>query len=208
MNLPGELRAGAMALGLDLQQSQFDQLLEYLYLLQKWNRSYNLTSIRGVEKMLYYHLLDSLSIMPSLAGCNKALDVGSGAGLPGIPLALAMPDSIWILLDSNSKKTRFIQQAVAHCGIRNVQVVQARVQDYHAPDSLDYIVSRAYASLADFCDSVAHLMTANTRLLTMKTVLKAEEKLKLDSSRFEFEEQSLQVPGIDEPRCLVSIKAL
>ncbi len=208
MNLPGELRAGAMALGLDLQQSQFDQLLEYLYLLQKWNRSYNLTSIRGVEKMLYYHLLDSLSIMPSLAGCNKALDVGSGAGLPGIPLALAMPDSIWILLDSNSKKTRFIQQAVAHCGIRNVQVVQARVQDYHAPDSLDFIVSRAYAPLADFCDSVAHLMTANTRLLTMKTVLKAEEKLKLDSSRFEFEEQSLQVPGIDEPRCLVSIKAL
>jgi len=208
MNLPGDLRAGAMALGLDLQQSQYDQLLEYLYLLQKWNRHYNLTSIRGLEKMLCYHLLDSLAILPALAGCHKALDVGSGAGLPGIPLAIAMPDSYWALLDSNSKKTRFIRQAIAHCGIRNVQVVQSRVQDYHAPDSLDYIVSRAYASLADYCDSVAHLMTANTRLLTMKTVLKSEEKLKLDSTRFAFEEQSLQVPGIDEPRSLVSIKAL
>lgn len=208
MNLPGELRAGASALGLDLQQSQYDQLLEYLYLLQKWNRHYNLTSIKGLESMLYYHLFDSLSIEAALTNCNKALDVGSGAGLPGIPLAIAMPDSIWVLLDSNAKKTRFIRQAIAHCGIRNVQVVQARVQDYHAPDSLDYIVSRAYASLADFCDSVAHLMTANTRLLTMKTVLKAEEKLKLDSTRFEFEEQALQVPGITEARSLVRIKAL
>ena len=197
-----------MALRLDLQQSQYDQLLEYLYLLQKWNRHYNLTSIRGLEKMLCYHLLDSLAILPVLAGCHKALDVGSGAGLPGVPLAIAMPDSYWVLLDSNSKKTRFIRQAIAHCGIRNVQVVQSRVQDYHAPDSLDYIVSRAYASLADYCDSVAHLITANTRLLTMKTVLKAEEKLELDSTRFAFEEQSLQVPGIDEPRSLVSIKAL
>ena len=208
MNLAGDLRAGTEALGLALHQSQHDQLLEYLYLLEKWNESYNLTAIRELPRMLCYHLLDSLSILPAVAGCNKGLDVGSGAGLPGIPLAIAMPDTIWVMIDSNAKKTRFIKQAIAHCGLRNAQVVQARVEDYHAPDSLDFIVSRAYASLPDFCNSVAHLLTANTRLLTMKTGLKSQEKLQLDASRFSFEEEMLSVPGIDEPRSLVTVTPL
>ncbi len=155
--------------------------------------------------MLCYHLLDSLSIQPAIDGCRKGLDVGSGAGLPGIPLSIAMPDTIWVMIDSNAKKTRFIRQAIAHCGIRNAQVVQARVQDYHAPDSLDFIVSRAYASLPEFCDSVAHLLTANTRLLTMKTGLKPQEKLQLDAARFSFEEKILNVPGIGEKRSLVTV---
>ena len=129
MNLGSELRAGAEALGLSLHQSQFDQLLEYLYLLQKWSQVYNLTAIRELPKMLSYHLLDSLSLMPRLGGCRQAIDVGSGAGLPGIPLAIAMPEVAWVLLDSNSRKTRFIRQAIAHCCLKNAQVVQARVQD-------------------------------------------------------------------------------
>ena len=205
MNLAQDLRAGTEALGLMLQQSQYDQLLEYLYLLEKWNDRYNLTAIRGLPNMLCYHLLDSLSIQPAIDGSRKFLDVGSGAGLPGIPLSIAMPDTICVMIDSNAKKTRFIRQAIAHCGIRNAQVVQARVQDYHAPDSLDFIVSRAYASLPEFCDSVAHLMTANTRLLTMKTGLKSQEKLQLDASRFSFEEKTLKVPGIGEKRSLVTV---
>ena len=98
MNLAGELRAGAEAMGLDLYQSQYDQLLEYLYLLEKWGQTYNLTAIRGLSKMVHYHLLDSLSIMPRLADCRKAIDVGSGAGLPGIPLAIAMPDTNWVIV--------------------------------------------------------------------------------------------------------------
>ena len=208
MDLGGELRAGAEALGLELQQSQYDQLLEYLYLLEKWSRVYNLTAIRGLSKMLNYHLLDSLSLLPKLAACRRAIDVGSGAGLPGIPLAIAMPESNWVLLDSNSRKTRFIRQAIAHCGLGNAQVVQARVQDYHAPDPLDFIVSRAYASLTEFCDSVAHLMAPHTRLLTMKTGLRPEEAGKLDSSRFKFEEEILQVPGIRKKRSLVAITQL
>jgi 16S rRNA (guanine527-N7)-methyltransferase len=206
MNLGGELRAGTEALGFSLHQSQYDQLLEYLYLLEKWGKVYNLTALRGLQKMLSYHLLDSLSILPWLGDCRKAIDVGSGAGLPGIPLAIALPDTAWVMLDSNARKTRFIRQAIAHCGLRNAQVVQTRVQDYHAPDSPDFIVSRAYASLADFCNSVAHLMAPDTCLLTLKTGLKAEEAGKLDPSRFVFDEQRLQVPGISEPRSLVVVK--
>lgn len=208
MDLAGELRVGSEELGISLQQSQYDQLLEYLRLLAKWNQVYNLTAIIEPRKMLSHHLLDSLSLMPSLLQANKVLDVGSGAGLPGIPLAIAMPSTIWIMLDSNARKTRFIRQAIAHCGLRNAQVVQSRVQDYHAPDSLDFIVSRAYAPLADFCDSVAHLLTPKTRLLTMKTGLKRQEAQQLDTDRFEFEEETLTVPGIGETRSLVTITPL
>ena len=208
MNLAAELRSGVEVLGLSLQQSQYDQLLEYLGLLQKWNQVYNLTAIDDPGKMLSHHLLDSLSLGPCLTGGIKMLDVGSGAGLPGIPLAIAMSETLWVMLDSNSRKTRFIRQAIVHCGLKNAQVVQSRVQDYHAPDSLDFIVSRAYAPLAEFCDSVAHLIGRNTRLVTMKAGLKAEEAGQLDGERFEFEEQSISVPGIGETRSLVTITAL
>jgi len=208
MDLAGELRAGTDALGLTLQQTQHDQLIEFLYLLEKWNQVYNLTAIRELSKMLSYHLLDSLSIMPRLVNCRKALDVGSGAGLPGIPLAIAMPEAIWVLLDSNARKTRFIRQAIAHCGLKNAQVVQSRVEDYHSPDSLDFIVSRAYAPLAEFCDSVAHLLEPKTQLITMKTGLRQKEVQQLDTNRFVFEEEILIVPGISETRSLVTITPL
>ena len=208
MNLAGELRAGTEALGITLQQSQHDQLIEYLQLLEKWNQVYNLTSINGLPRMLSYHLLDSLSVLPLLVNGRKAIDVGSGAGLPGIPLAIAMPDAIWIVLDSNARKTRFIRQAIAHCGLKNVQVVQSRVQDYHAPDALDFIVSRAYAPLAEFCDSVAHLMEPKTRLITMKTELRQEEVRQLDTDRFAYQTKTIKVPGIAESRNLVTIRAL
>ena len=208
MDLAGELRAGTDALGLTLQQTQHDQLLEYLYLLEKWSQIYNLTAIRELPKMLSYHLLDSLSLVPRLTDCRKVLDVGSGAGLPGIPLAIAMPETNWVMLDSNARKTRFIRQAIAHCGLKNAQVVQSRVEDYHSPDRLDFIVSRAYAPLAEFCDSVAHLLDPKTQLLTMKTGLSPKEVQQLDTNRFVFEEESLNVPGISETRSLVTITPL
>lgn len=208
MDLAGELRAGTDALGLTLQQTQHDQLLEYLYLLEKWARVYNLTAIQGLPKMLSYHLLDSLSLLPRLEDCRKVLDVGSGAGLPGIPLAIAMPEAFWVMLDSNARKTRFIRQAILHCGLKNAQVVQSRVEDYHSPDSLDFIVSRAYAPLAEFCDSVAHLLEPKTRLFTMKTGLRQKEVQQLDTCRFVFEEEIINVPGVSETRSLVSIRPL
>ena len=202
------LREGTDALGLEFDASQLDRMVEYLRLMQKWNRHYNLTAITDIERMVSHHLLDSLSILPVLKDSGRALDVGSGAGLPGIPLAIAMPHCDWTLLDSNAKKTRFIQQAIAHCGVGNAQVVHSRVQDYHAPDAPDFIVSRAYASLADFCDSVAHLLDQSTRLVTMKTGLKPSERQELDANRFTIEEQELAVPGIRETRSLVIVTAL
>ncbi len=208
MDLATGLHEGSRELGVSLRQAQCDQLLEYLWLLVKWNRVYNLTAITEPDKILSYHLLDSLSLMSALPGANRVLDVGSGAGLPGIPLAIAMPATFWVMLDSNARKTRFIRQAIVHCGLSNAQVVKSRVEDYHAPESPDFIVSRAFAPLAEFCESVAHLVAPNTRLLTMKTGLEPEEARQLDSGRFAFEEQELTVPGIGEPRSLVIVQPL
>jgi len=148
---------GLVNIDLSLDDAQIDRLLDYLALLGKWNKSYNLTAIRDMEKMLYYHLLDSLVIYHRVSHSRSALDVGSGAGLPGVPLAIAMPDSKWTLLDSNGKKTRFMQQALAVCDINNVVVVKSRIEDYHAAVPFDIIVSRAFTSLANFAESVTHL---------------------------------------------------
>ena len=208
MTLLDKLQAGADALGCDLEASQLERLLDYLLLLEKWNQHYNLKAIRSVERMVSHHLLDSLSILSALRNCQRVLDVGSGAGLPGIPLALAMPHCHWILLDSNAKKARFMRQAIAHCGIKNAQVVQRRVQDYHAPDVLDAIVSRAFASMADFCGNVAHLLQPTTRLMMMKAGLKPSEKQELDTNRFSIDEQELNVPGVRAARSLVTLSTL
>jgi 16S rRNA (guanine527-N7)-methyltransferase len=204
------LLEGLADLKISLDDSQVERLLDYLMLLEKWNKSYNLTAIHGLEKMLIYHLLDSLAIYPALQHNINALDVGSGAGLPGVPLAIAMPNSHWTLLDSNGKKTRFIQQALAVCKVSNAKVVKSRVQDYTAPRSLDIIVSRAYASLGDFADSVAHLRQADTLLVTMKTGLDPQELKALDTIKHQIqassiEEIELRVPGIAEKRSLVIV---
>ena len=185
---------------------QIENLTDYLKLLQKWNRSYNLTAIDEPAKMVSYHVLDSLSLMPSIGESSRCLDVGSGAGLPGIPLAIMLPQSDWVLLDSNGKKTRFIQQAVAMLGLDNVSVVQSRVQDYHAEAGFDVIVSRAYASLQDYVSSVQHIWHSQTRLLTMKTELTSSEREQLDTSLYCLEVTPLQVPGIAEQRSLVTIE--
>ncbi|MEE8366184.1 MAG: 16S rRNA (guanine(527)-N(7))-methyltransferase RsmG [Gammaproteobacteria bacterium] len=205
MNLEAGLKSGIVELGLSLSDNQVGQLLEYLELLIKWNRHYNLTAITDPEKMLSYHLLDSLSISKYIANSDKVLDVGSGAGLPGIPLAIALPGSSWMLLDSNGKKTRFMLQAIALCGIDNAQVVKCRVEGYHAPEPFDVVVSRAYASLANYCQSVAHLVENRTRLMTMKTGLDAQEAEALDSRYYELHETHLKVPGIAGKRSLVII---
>jgi len=199
------LLSGLDDLELKLDGSQVERLLDYLALLGKWNKHYNLTAITDPQKMLSYHLLDSLAIAKWFNPAGKLLDVGSGAGLPGIPLAIALPESQWTLLDSNGKKTRFMQQALATCAIRNATVVKSRVEDYHAPEPLDIIVSRAYASLDDFADSVAHLLQPETVLMTMKTGLE-EEAVALNLTKYDKQEHDLQVPGISEPRKLVTVR--
>ena len=205
MNLKSQLACGLDELGLSVADDQLEALLVYLSLLDKWNKSYNLTSIREPEKMLVYHLLDSLSIAAWIKPQSRVLDVGSGAGLPGIPLAIVLPQSEWWLLDSNGKKTRFMQQAVAVCTVNNATVVKSRVQDYHAAEPLDIIVSRAYASLSGFAESVAHLMRPETMLMTMKTGLE-EIETALTPTQYDRREYDLHVPGISEPRKLVTVR--
>ena len=197
---------GLADIDLPLDNTQIDRLLDYLALLGKWNKSYNLTSITDPEKMIYYHLLDSLAIYNWVSHSRSALDVGSGAGLPGAPLAIAMPDCNWILLDSNGKKTRFMQQALAVCAIDNAVVVKSRVEDYHAAESFDIIVSRAFTSLTNFADSVAHLCQAETVMLAMKTGLGKEEAANLNTVKYSMQETELRVPGIADKRSLVSLK--
>ena len=205
MKLKSQLLSGLADLEIKLEDSQIERLLEYLALLGKWNKNYNLTAITDPQKMLSYHLLDSLSVARWFEGSDRALDVGSGAGLPGIPLAIANPQSRWWLLDSNGKKTRFMQQALATCAVTNATVVKSRVEDYHAPEPLDIIVSRAFTSLGNFTGSVAHLMQPETVLMTMKTGLE-EKEAALNLTRYDKQEYDLQVPGISKPRKLVTVR--
>lgn len=198
------LAEGLETIGLALDGSVQARLLAYLDLLAKWNRSYNLTAVRKPEQMLVRHLFDSLVIHSFLRG-PRILDVGSGAGLPGIPLALACPGYDFILLDSNSKKTRFITQAVAELGLDNVTVVQSRIDAYVAA-GFDTIVSRAFSSLADFAHAVQHCMAADGILLAMKGVYPGAELAGLPTAFRQVQTIKLRVPHLDAERNLLIIQ--
>jgi len=200
------LKKGLKEINLTFDESQVKQLNDYLELLIKWNKAYNLTAITNPQKMVAYHVLDSLAIINEIPHRGFCLDVGTGAGLPGIPLAIMLAESKWVLLDSNGKKTRFVQQAIASCGLSNVKVVHSRIQDYHADSSFDVIVSRAFSSVSDFVSSVTPIWQTGTRLITMKTELSAAELQPLDSAIYKLEINQLQVPGIAEKRSLVTIQ--
>ncbi len=199
------LRQGLAELGIAATAAQIEQLTGYLALLAKWNRTYNLTAITEPKRMVAYHLLDSLAVTDAIPTDGFCLDVGSGAGLPGIPLAIMLPTSRWVLLDSNGKKTRFIQQAIAECRLGHVKVVQARVQDYHADSNFDVIISRAFASLPDFVAAAARLAGPKTRLMSMKTEPLEAELQALRQLDFQVNVADLLVPGIAEKRCLITL---
>jgi len=165
MNLKDKIDRGLVALSLESHLEVAEKLERYLVLIAKWNKVTNLTSIDNPDQMVVVHLLDSLSIQPHLPG-TRILDVGSGAGLPGIPLALINEDKNFILLDSNGKKTRFMLQATIDLGIRNVEVVQSRAQDYEG--EFDHVVCRAFTSTDDFVKACSHLLAPGGSLLAMK----------------------------------------
>ena len=201
-----QLEDGLARLGLVASDQQLDMLVAYLELMRRWNKAFNLTAVTDPRRMVSHHLLDSLSIHGAFAGRVNCLDVGTGAGLPGIPLAILLPETRWTLLDSNGKKTRFVQQVIAEFGLGHVKVVQCRVQDYHAASDLDVIVSRAYASLREFVTSVEHLWGAATQLISMKTELAGDELDELSGLPVQVEIQRLDVPGIRDPRSLITVK--
>lgn len=161
------LDAGLAAMEVDLEEQRRGQLIAYLGLLQRWNRAYNLTAVRDPLEMVNRHLLDSLSALPYLRA-GRCLDVGSGAGLPGLVLAVARPDLAWVLLDSNAKKCRFLEHVRLVLQVENVRVERCRVEDFHPGAVFSTIISRALSNLADFVSGASHLLAPGGCLLAMK----------------------------------------
>lgn len=179
-------------------------MLAFIALLVKWNRVYNLTAVRDAQQMLTRHIIDSLSILPYLRGA-RLIDVGAGAGLPGIPLAIARPECQFVLLDSNRKKTRFLQQAKAELQLGNVDVVCARAEDYHPAESFDSVISRALASLSQIVSWSSQLCGAQSVILAMKGSYPEAEISEIPKS-FEIKAvHKIDYWGLEAERYLVEI---
>jgi 16S rRNA (guanine527-N7)-methyltransferase len=205
MTAQQQLAAGVAALGLSLPEGAEAKLLAYLTLLEKWNRVYNLTAVRDTERMVSHHLLDSLAAVPSFKG-RTVLDVGSGGGLPGIPLAIARPELQVTLIDSIAKKTAFLLQAKAELGLVNVQVVTGRVEDFRPEAKFDVITSRAFSDLKVFVELTRHLLVPGGHLLAMKGVLPHEEIVLLPDWVKVSANHALAVPGLGASRHLIVLE--
>ena len=197
-----KLQAGIAAMGLTIPPEQQAKLLDYVELLKKWNKTYNLTALRDESLMISHHLLDSLTLLPYIGNAQTMLDVGSGGGQPGIPAAICRPDVQITLLDANTKKTSFLQQAVIELGLSNVRVVSGRVeavQNFQA----DLITSRAFAELADFVQWTSHLLQDGGRWAAMKGVYPEDEIRHLPDVVKVERVDVLHVPQLDAERHMV-----
>ncbi len=161
------LDSGLHRLAIPLSDARRDTLIAYLRLLDKWNRAYNLTAVRDVRQMVARHVLDSLAILPLLRG-RRFIDVGSGAGLPGLPLAIAMPETEWVLLDSNAKKTRFLIQATSELALPNIRVLRHRVEDYRPDRPFDTVTARAFSRLDILLQRTTHLLAPGGDVVALK----------------------------------------
>lgn len=199
-----ELQQGARQLGINLTAEQTRLLMDYLSLLIKWNKAYNLTAVRDPAQMVSRHLLDSLSVVPFVAqGGDSWLDVGSGGGMPGIILAIMFADKNFCLLDANGKKTRFLTQVKLELQLENVTVVQSRIEQHQVEQPYAGIISRAFSSLADFTGLTSHLGDSHSRWLAMKGVQPDDELQALPES-FRLDScHRLQVPGCQGQRHLL-----
>jgi 16S rRNA (guanine527-N7)-methyltransferase len=202
MSLAGELSHGIIGLELTVPAGTQRKLLDYLALIAKWNRVHNLTAVRESSKMVSYHLLDCLAVAPYLEA-RRALDVGSGAGLPGIPLALMWPQASITLLDSSHKKAAFLRQAAIELGLKNADVVCERVETWRPSREFDLVISRAFSDLPEFLNLAGRLCAAHGTVAAMKGVYPYEELAQLPR---EFKLRNvvpLKVPGIRAERHLV-----
>jgi len=198
------LEAGLSELSIKASDNQIDQLIQYLTLLEKWNKVYNLTAIRDPKEMLIKHLLDSLTVIPHVTG-SRIVDVGTGGGLPGIPLAIMFPEKQVDLLDSNSKKTRFLIQAKAELGLENTIVIHDRVENYQPDELYDSVISRAFASMADMLHWTNHLLSDQGVWWAMKAQKEFEDLSVLPGKVRIQETIDLKVPGLDADRMLLKV---
>lgn len=199
MNLAAGLAEGIAALNVAVTPDAQQRMLDYLALVLKWNKAYNLTAVREPEKMLTHHLLDSLAVLPHLRG-PRVLDVGTGAGLPGIPLALARPDLKFTLLDSNQKKTTFLRQAVIELKPGNVEVVCERVESWSAHTMFNTVVSRAFSELSDFIALAGQLCAKDGVVIAMKGVYPHDELARLPQTFRLCSVVPLNIPGLGAER--------
>jgi len=198
---------GVRAMGLAVPENATSAFASYLELIAKWNRVHNLTAVRETGQMVVLHLLDSLSLLPHVAEAKTLLDVGSGPGLPGIPLAIARPDLSVTLLDASHKKCAFLRQAKSELGLANVEVVCERVEAWKPQARFDAVDSRAFSELADFVTQAQHLVGAGGRLVAMKGVYPFEEIARVPASHRVANVLELQVPSLEAKRHLVFVEA-
>ncbi|PZW65970.1 16S rRNA (guanine527-N7)-methyltransferase [Pseudomonas sp. URMO17WK12:I1] len=202
-----ELQQGARELGVDLTEQQQAQLLGYLALLIKWNKAYNLTAVRDPDEMVSRHLLDSLSVVLFVAEAgDNWLDVGSGGGMPGIPLAILFPERRFTLLDSNGKKTRFLTQVKLELKLANLEVIHSRVEAFTPEQPFNGICSRAFSSLEDFSNWTRHLGDGHTQWLAMKGVHPDDELQALPADFRLAATHVLKVPGCQGQRHLLILR--
>jgi len=193
---------GCSALIPELDDAAVEKFVVFIRLLEKWNRVTNLTAVRDPLQMVTRHILDSLAVVPFLTR-GSLLDVGSGAGLPGVPIAIARPGLNVTLLDANAKKSRFVRQAAAELGLNNVQVVQARMQEYQPGRSFDMVISRAVASLDELYQQTVHLLRPGGRMLFMKGAVPEQEIGALQDGRAGLHIERLNIPGLAAERHLL-----
>lgn len=192
--------------GISLSDHQKNQLVAYVDMLNKWNKAYNLTSVRDPGEMLIRHIMDSIVVAPHLSG-QRFIDVGTGPGLPGIPLSIVLPDAHFTLLDSLGKRVRFLRQVQHELALTNITPVQSRVEDFPADPPFDGVISRAFASLTDMVSWCKHLPAENGRFYALKGQ-RPDDEISLLPSEFTVENiVELRVPHLDGERHLVTIKA-
>lgn len=201
------LLKGIKQIGLEVSEQQQALLMQYLAMFVKWNKAYNLSAIRDPKAMVTLHLLDSLVVAPHFAG-TQVLDVGTGGGLPGIPLAILFPQTRFTLLDSAGKKIRFLFQVINELGLNNVTVQNVRVESFKPPAKFDVIISRAFASVQDFVGCSGHLLADDGAFWAMKGQNPVDELSVIQKHYNVVGFTPLSVPGLDAERCLIQLKPL
>lgn len=206
MSLARGLADGLEALQIVMPEASQARLIQYLGLIEKWNKVHNLTAIREPKQMLAHHLLDSLAVLSHVRTAESLIDVGSGAGLPGIPLAIARPELEVTLLDSSHKRHAFQQQCTVELGLHNVMAIQSRVEDYRNKSGFDVVISRAFSDLGEFVGAARHLCARGGKVLAMKGLYPYEEIVSLPEGAQVIRVTELKVPGLDAHRHLLEIK--
>ena len=204
------LESGLANMGLVLDQATKMRLLRYVGLLDQWNKAYNLTAIREPERMIGLHILDSLSVLRQIGEPARLLDVGTGGGLPGIPLAITLatvaPQVRVTMLDTIAKKTTFVRHVIGELRLTNADIVTDRVEKYQPPHNFDVVISRAFAELKDFIDGAGHLCAEGGKMLAMKGVHPFDEITRLPEGFVVDQVVQLSVPQVDGQRHLVIVK--